>query len=171
LLSPGPTVVPGVVEKLFEPIEVTSLFAAITTNTNAVRYAIEGTATSAATGVPEGGVKPESTLDLDTTDEPVKKIATSITVSDELLEDAVATQGFVGGRLTQFVRLEQERQLLRGNGGNDLVGIINRSGVNTYARGGFEGVGRFMKPGTAHDLAVAQSAEGRLVGIAYAVSR
>ena len=134
-LAPGPTVVPGVVEKLFQPIAVTDLFATITATTNTVRYAIEGTAVSGAAGVAEGGTKPESTLDLDTVDEPVKKIATSITVSDELIEDAAAAQGFVGGRLTQFVRLEEERQLLRGAGGNELAGLVGRAGVNTYARG------------------------------------
>jgi HK97 family phage major capsid protein len=102
---------------------------------NTVRYAVEGTATSAAAGVAEGGTKPESTLGLSTADEPVKKIGTSITVSDELMEDAAAAQGFVGGRLSLFVRIEEERQLLRGAGTNELVGITGRSGVNTYARG------------------------------------
>jgi HK97 family phage major capsid protein len=71
---------------------------------------------------------------LSTTDEPVKKIATAITVSDELLEDAAAAQGFVGGRLSLFVRIEEERQLLRGAGTNELVGIVGRSGVNTYSK-------------------------------------
>ena len=68
-------------------------------------------------------------------DEPVKKIATAITVSDELIEDAAAAQGFVGGRLSQFVKIEEERQLLRGAGGNELAGLVARAGVNTYAKG------------------------------------
>jgi HK97 family phage major capsid protein len=55
-------------------------------------------------------------------------------VSDELLDHAAAAQGFVGGRLTLFVRLEEERQLLRGAGTNELVGIVGRSGVNTYSK-------------------------------------
>jgi HK97 family phage major capsid protein len=134
-LLPVPTVVPGVVEKLFQPIQVTDLFATITTYSNTVRYAIEGTATSGAAGVAEGAAKPESTLGLSTVDEPVKKIATSITVSDELLEDAAAAQGFVGSRLTLFVQLEEERQLLRGAGTNELVGVVGRNGVNTYGAG------------------------------------
>jgi HK97 family phage major capsid protein len=128
LLAAGPTVIPGVVAKLFQPIQVTDLFATVTTTTNTVRYAVEGTATSGAAGVAEGGTKPESTLDLDTVDEPVKKIATAITVSDELIEDAAAAQGFVGGRLSLFVQLEEERQLLRGAGGNELTGLVGRSG-------------------------------------------
>lgn len=126
-LAPGPTVVPGVVETLFQPIEAVDLFGQITTDTNTVRYAIEGTATSAAAGVAEGAAKPESTLGLSTTDEPVKKIATSITVSDELISDATSAQGFIGGRLSTFVRLEEERQLLRGAGTNELVGLVGRA--------------------------------------------
>jgi HK97 family phage major capsid protein len=144
-LAPGPTVVPGVVETLFQPIEVTDLFATITTDTNTVRYAIEGTATSAAAGVAEGAAKPESTLALSTTDEPVKKIATSITVSDELISDATSAQGFIGGRLSTFVRLEEERQLLRGAGTNELVGVVGRSGVNTYARGSDDNITAIAK--------------------------
>jgi HK97 family phage major capsid protein len=113
-LSPGPTVVPGVVETLFQPIEAVDLFATITTNTNTVRYAIEGTATSGAAGVAEGAAKPESTLGLSTTDEPVKKIATSITVSDELISDATSAQGFIGGRLSKFVTLERSASCCAG---------------------------------------------------------
>jgi HK97 family phage major capsid protein len=144
LLAPGPTVVPGVVETLFQPIQVTQLFPSIQTTTNTVRYAIEGTATSAAAGVAEGAAKPESTLGLSTTDEPVKKIATSITVSDELISDAASAQGFVGGRLSAFVQLEEERQLLRGAGTNELVGITGRS-VNTYARGSDDNITAIAK--------------------------
>ena len=49
---------------------------------------VEGTATSGAAGVAEGAAKPESTLALSTVDEPVNKIATALTVSDEMIEDA-----------------------------------------------------------------------------------
>jgi hypothetical protein len=79
-------------------------------------------------------------------------------------------------------RCQLGRQRTRGKGAsmNDSqaansrrLGDRGRRDVSDLRRhpGGFEGVGRFMKPGTAHDLAVAQSPEGRLVGIAYAVSR
>ena len=82
-----PDVVPGATETLFQRLTVRDLIASGTTNTNSIRYTIEGTATSGAAGVAEGAAKPESTLGLSTTDEPVKKVATSLTVSDELLED------------------------------------------------------------------------------------
>ncbi len=134
-LVPVPTVIPGVTTTLFQRLSVADLFSSGTTDTSTVRYAIEGTATSGAAGVAEGGTKPESTLGLSTVDEPVKKIATALTVSDELLEDNTAVQAFVSGRLSLFVTIEEERQLLRGAGGNELSGLVGRSGVNTWARG------------------------------------
>jgi hypothetical protein len=54
-------------------------------------------------------------------------------VSDELLEDAVSIQQYVNGRLSMFVRVEEERQLLRGAGGNDLSGIFARAISTTTA--------------------------------------
>jgi HK97 family phage major capsid protein len=95
---------------------------------------VEGTASSAAAGVAEGGTKPASDIALSTVDEPVKKIATVLTISDELLEDAVQVQQYLNNRLSLFVRLEEERQLLRGGGTNELVGVFGRSGINTYTK-------------------------------------
>jgi HK97 family phage major capsid protein len=135
-LVPVPQVVPGVVDRLFQPLTLESLLLSGQATTNTVRYAVQGTATSGAAGVAEGGVKPESTLGFSTLDEPIKKIATSITISDELLEDAPAIQTFVNGQLSQFVRIEAERQLLRGtSGGNEVQGLLTGRGVPVYAGG------------------------------------
>jgi len=95
---------------------------------------VEGTATNAAAGVAEAGLKPESTLALSEVVEPVKKIATFLPISDELLEDGPSVQSYLNGRLSLFVRLEEERQLLRGAGTNELVGMFGRSGINTYTK-------------------------------------
>jgi HK97 family phage major capsid protein len=123
-----------VVEKLLEQLGVADLIPSAPATTSSVRYINEGTATSGAAGVAEGATKPASDLAYSTVDEPVKKIATSITVSDELLEDVTSVQTFVSSRLSLFVKIEEERQLLRGAGTNELVGIIGRSGVNTYSK-------------------------------------
>lgn len=75
---------------------------------------VEGTATSGAAGVAEGAPKPESTLGLTPIDEPVRKVATWMAVSEEILEDGPAIQGFINNRLQTFMATEMERQLLRG---------------------------------------------------------
>lgn len=130
-----PDVVPGVVDKLFQPLTVADIIPSGNTNTNTIRYVVEGTATSGAAGVAEGGAKLQSTLAVSTVDEPVKKIATSLVVSDEMLEDAAQVESYINSRLSLFVRIEEERELVLGGGTNELVGITGRSGVNTYARG------------------------------------
>jgi HK97 family phage major capsid protein len=128
----GGTLVPpdytgGIVRTNFSPVGLADYFTQISTTSNSVRYSLEGTATSGAAGVAEGAAKPESTLALSEVNEPVKKIATVLPISDELLEDAPAVQSYLNERLSLFVSLEEERQLLRGAGTNELVGIFGRS--------------------------------------------
>ena len=127
---------PGVVSQLFEPIGIEPLFGASVIDTGQVRYVNEGTADSGAAGVAEGGVKPESELAYSEVTEPVKKIATVLPVSDELLEDASSIESYLNERLSLFTRLETERQLLRGTGTDELVGVMDAvRGISTYARG------------------------------------
>jgi HK97 family phage major capsid protein len=128
---------PGVVDKLFEPLGVRDVFGQSTTTASQVRYVIEGTALSGAAGVAEAGVKPESTIAMSEVVEPVKKIATTLPISDELLEDAPSIQSYLNGRLTLFISIEEERQLLRGTGTNELIGLFNRAGaqaINLYTK-------------------------------------
>ena len=135
-LVPVPQVVPGVVQTLFQPLTIESLLLSGQADTSTVRYIVEGTATSAAAGVAEGGTKPESVLGLSTKDEPIKKVATFLPVSDELLEDAAATQSFVNQRLGIFVQNEVERQLFRGTAsGNEVQGIFTSRTVPIYTGG------------------------------------
>jgi HK97 family phage major capsid protein len=122
---------PGVVSKLFQPLGLADYFGQEQTTSAHVRYVLEGTATSGAAGVGEAAAKPESTLNYSEVDEPMKRVATSMAISDELLEDAPAIQSYINTRLSLFVSQEEERQLLLGAGTNELVGITARSGINT----------------------------------------
>ena len=138
LAAPVPQVIPGVVDKQFQPLRISDLLLSGQASTNSLRYVVEGTATNAAAGVAEGGSKPQSTLGLTTTDEPVKKIATTLKLSDEMLEDAAQVRSYVDGRLSLFVNIEEERQLVVGAGTNEIVGIKpsgNTRGINIYAGG------------------------------------
>lgn len=134
-LIPVPQVVPGVTEKLFERLTIADIIPAGSTNTNSLRYIVEGTATEGATAVAEGAAKPASDLALSTVDEPVQKLATILTVSDELLEDAAAVSSYINGRLALFVKIEEESQLLSGDGTSpNISGFLDRA-INTYAAG------------------------------------
>ena len=138
LAGPVPEVIPGVVDKLFQQIRVPQLVLQGQTMSSTLRYVVEGTATSGAAGVAEAGAKPQSTLGFTTSDEPVRKIATSIKVTDEMLEDAAQVRSYIDGRLRLFVDIEEERQVVLGAGTNELIGIKpsgNTRGINIYAGG------------------------------------
>jgi HK97 family phage major capsid protein len=124
------------VVQLAQPLSVEAALGSAVATGNTVRYVVEGTATSGAAGVAEGGTKPESTIGLSTVDEPVRKIATLLGVSEELLEDAPAVQTFVNGELGRYVNLETERQLVRGSaGGAEVQGLLTGRGVPVYQGG------------------------------------
>lgn len=119
----------GLIDIKFDPPKVESLFASGSTSSNTIRYLIETTATNAAAGVAQEGLKPESTLILDEVDEPVRKIATTLKVTDEMLDDLPFVASYINSRGGLFVALETNDQLLNGTGTNDLVGLLNRSGL------------------------------------------
>ena len=134
-LIPVPQVVPGQVDKLFQRVTIADVLPSGQATSNSLRYTVEGTATEGAEAVSEGGVKPASDLALSVVDEPVQKIATVLTVSDEMLEDAAAVQSYINGRLSLFVRIEEEDQLIRGNGTPpNISGFYDRA-INVYGAG------------------------------------
>lgn len=127
----APDYQPGVLPVLFQRLSVAQLMAQGKTQSNTVRYLVESVATNAAAAVAEGGTKPESTLDLDTVDESVKKIATLLPVTEEMLEDGPAIQSYINARLALFVQIAEEAALLYGTGtGANLKGLVPRIPAN-----------------------------------------
>lgn len=126
----APQRLPGILPTLFQKLTIADLIPSGTTSSNLVRYLVESTATNAASTVAEEGLKPASALNFNSVDEPVRKIATIFKVTDEMLEDIDQAASYINGRLVLFVQIEEEAQLVRGAGtGNDLNGILNRSGL------------------------------------------
>ena len=97
----------------------------------------ETTATNAAAAVSETGAKPESTLVFGEVSEPIRKIATLLPISDELLEDAPQISAYLNQRLSLFVQQQEEAQLLTGSGtAPNLRGLIGTTRtIGTYNRG------------------------------------
>lgn len=126
----NPDIAPGILPTLFQGLTVASLMAQGSTAGSLVRYMIESSVTNAAAGVAEGASKPESTLVFSSTDEPVKKIATFLPVTEEMLEDVAQMASYINSRLALFVQLEEERQILKGAGGNELTGLYSRIAAN-----------------------------------------
>jgi HK97 family phage major capsid protein len=132
----SPIVVPdyqaGIVETLFRRLTVQDLLATGATTSNQVTYAQETTATNLAAAVAEEAAKPESTIILALVNEPVRKVATFLPISDEMLEDVAQARSYLESRLRLFVQHAMEAQLLTGNGtAPNLRGLLNRTGVQT----------------------------------------
>lgn len=119
---------PGIQQILFERLTVAALLAPGQTTSNVVRYVVETVADAGSIGVvAEGDNKPEAELEFDETDEPVRKIATFLPISDEMLEDAAQIRSYIDARLSLFVQMEEENQLLNGSGtGININGLLNR---------------------------------------------
>jgi HK97 family phage major capsid protein len=103
---------------------------------NTVEYYEETTLTNAATTVAEGGTKPESALDWTLRTESVRKTATWIPATKESLDDVPFLESTIRGRLAYMVERVEETQVLTGDGvAPNLLGIMNRSGIQTQAKG------------------------------------
>ena len=96
--------------------------------------AIEG----AIAAVAEGAKKPQLHMPAyDPVTETLKKIAGYIKISDEMTEDAAFLVSEIEGRLLYALQLAEENQLLNGSGtGQNLRGLLNRSGLQTETAAG-----------------------------------
>lgn len=121
-----PQVAPGILGIASERLTIADLMGSIPVSSNTYRYLVETTATNGATAVAEAGEKPESTLEFDDRDEPVRKIATLLPVTDEMLDDVPALQAYINQRLVRFIREKEEDSLLNGAGTPDLDGLLGR---------------------------------------------
>jgi HK97 family phage major capsid protein len=83
-----------------------------------------------AAAVAEGGVKPQSSITFEAATEPVRKIATWLEITEEILEDVEGLAAYLNTRLRHFVLLEEEEQLLTGDGvAPNFAGILTRPGL------------------------------------------
>jgi HK97 family phage major capsid protein len=99
-----------------------------TTSSNLIQYIKETGFQNMAAMVAEGAAKPKSDLTLALVSAAVKKIATYIKASTEILQDAPMLQSTIDERLRYMLSFVEEGQLLNGDGtGNNLNGIYTQA--------------------------------------------
>lgn len=132
---------PGILETaLRDPNSVIGLFDQINTNQNAYVYLEETTFTNAAAEAAEGASAAESALAFTERTESIRKIATFLPVTDELLSDVVGVQGYINSRLSTMMKLRLDNQLMDGDGSApNLTGVLNKSGINSFQYGSYSG--------------------------------
>ena len=142
---PVPQVVPGVVDKLFQPLTLEDLLLSGQATGEHRPLRGRGHRDLAAPRVSlRAALKPECTLGFTTPrTSRSRRSRRRSTISDELIEDAPAVQSFINGQLSLFVQIEVERQLLRGtSGGNEVQGLLTsprRPGLRRRHRGRQQG--------------------------------
>ncbi len=116
---------PGIISPGLRRLTIRDLLPQTTTNSNLIEFARELLFTNAAAPqggttspdeVTEGEAKAESSLTFEFASTPVITIAHFIPASRQILSDAPMLQGYVDGRLRYGLALEEEDELLNGNG-------------------------------------------------------
>jgi len=123
-----------------DPYVVPALIDTITTDQYQYKYLEETTYTNSAGTIAEGGTYGESALAFTERTENIRKIGAFIPMTEELLADVSASQGYIDSRLRLMVRSAISDQILDGAGsGSALTGILNKSGINTFDYSSFSG--------------------------------
>jgi HK97 family phage major capsid protein len=135
---------PGILETaLRNPDSVIGLFDQIQTNQNAYVYLEETTFTNNAGSVAEStdiSTSNEGALAFTERTESIRKMATFLPVTDELLADVAGIQGYVNSRLSTMMKLNMDNQLVNGDGSApNLTGVLNKSGINTFDYSSYSG--------------------------------
>lgn len=155
VLSPAITDVDtNIVQGLRRRMSIADLLSSGTLSGNAITYFVEGALEGDFTTVAEGGTKPQIHYAEPTAvTDALKKIAAFIKESDEMVEDLPFLASSINNRLLYNLALFEENQILTGNGtGTNLLGLLNRSGVQTL------GVGTDPKAGNADQIFKAMTA-------------
>lgn len=132
--SAGALIVPdrqaGVISRPDQDVWLRDLLAVAGTGSNSIEYVRETGFTNAAAPVAEGALKPQSDLTFTTETASVKTIAHWIPATRQAIADAGQLQQYIDNRLRYGLRLEEERQILYGDGtGENLSGLLTDTDI------------------------------------------
>lgn len=127
---------PGTILQGTQPPSVASLIPQGQTDANRILYVRESAFTPSAAATAEGGLKPDASFATSEAEAPVRKIAVTTKMTEELMEDFPAARDYINQRLPYMVEIETDNQLLNGNGTTpNLRGLLNATGILLHARG------------------------------------
>jgi hypothetical protein len=145
----SPFYYPGIVEPPVRPPLVADLFAQGQTASNLVRLVKETFTSSDANGVDAGGhgVKASAEgasygavkIEVSPIDWPVRDITGLLPVTEDILVDIPAMSSYLSMRLSKFVQLAEEGELVNGDGtGNHLEGLLGLADTTVDSQSSFD---------------------------------
>lgn len=179
-----PMQVPGIIMPGLRRLTIRDLLAQGRISSNSLEYVREDLFTNSAASVAEKALKPESEIKFSKQTANVKTVAHWIQASRQVMDDAPMLQSYVNNRLMYGLALEEERQLLNGDGsGDDLEGInhvstaydtgLNVSGdtradiiahaIFQVTESEFSASGIVLNPRDWHSIALLKDNEGRYI--------
>lgn len=135
--APEPDRTGRVVEMPVRPIQILDYIPMADTESNAITYWEEVVRTNNAVETAEAATYAEDAFELAERLLPVRKITTSLPVTDEQLQDRPAVRSLIDQKLGFNLRQRLDSQVINGDGaGVNLRGILNYGGIQTQAKGG-----------------------------------
>jgi HK97 family phage major capsid protein len=126
----------GMFAPLQQRLTIRNILTQLPTNSNLIEFVKESSSTNNAAPQGKGSspqvyenvAKAESAMAFQLAFEPVQTVAHWIPVSRQVQDDAPALQAYIDGRMTYFLKLKEEDQLLNGTGaGGDLNGLVTQA--------------------------------------------
>jgi HK97 family phage major capsid protein len=125
--------IPGITPEARQVLTVRDVLTARPTTLPVVDFVKVSTPMGIASPVPEASTKPENAVQFTSSSEKIRTIATWIPATRQILDDLEELNGYIMSSLPYYVNLEEELQLLAGDGtGENLHGLIPQaSAFNT----------------------------------------
>ncbi|MBX3095664.1 MAG: phage major capsid protein [Fimbriimonadaceae bacterium] len=125
-----------VVPSVQRPPQLVDFLPIVPTTQNAYKFMRETTFTNAANPKAEGAKLDEAALAYTEATTDIRRIGTTIPVTEEQMEDEAGMRALLQDRLTSMLRQSVDTQVTSGNGtAPNLRGILNLTGIQTQAKG------------------------------------
>lgn len=154
-----------VVPEVLRRPTVASLLASGTMTATTLTYYVQGPTTGDFAPTAELGSKPAIDFSFDSVVEHLTKIAGHTKISSEAFQDTPYLVSVIEGQLLQRLAIVEEDQILNGDGtGQNMTGILNRSGILTEsASSGDDNLDAIFRGMTAVEMATQMSVDAVVI--------